>query len=114
MERIPPRFRARLKNVVFLVEDEPPQRGLLGLYQGRPLTERSVSEPFAMPDTITIYQGPHERTAEEDDIPVARLVEETVWHEVAHYFGLNEEQVLRAERRRDLEGRKRARRLRGV
>jgi len=112
MDRIPPRFRGRLKNVVFLVEDEPRERGLLGLYQGRPLTERSVSDPFQLPDTITIYQRPHERMADEEDIPIGKLVEETVWHEVAHYFGLNEEQVLRAERRRDLAGSKRARRLR--
>jgi predicted Zn-dependent protease with MMP-like domain len=112
IERIPPRFRARLKNVAFLVENEPPERGLLGLYQGRPLTERSISDPFAMPDTITIYQGPHERMADEDEMEVRRLVEETVWHEVAHYFGLDEGQVLRAERRRDLAARKRVRRLR--
>jgi predicted Zn-dependent protease with MMP-like domain len=99
MEVIPRRFRGRLKNVVFLVEREPPRPGLLGLYHGRPLTVRSVAESFALPDRITIYQGPHERMAR-DPADLRRLVEETVWHEVAHYFGLNEEQVRRAERRR--------------
>ncbi|MBI3681196.1 MAG: metallopeptidase family protein [Acidobacteria bacterium] len=98
--RIPGRFRRRLKNVAFLVEKEPPQRGLLGLYQGRPLTVRSVSEPFAMPDTITIYQGPHERMARDED-HLRKIVEDTVWHEVAHYFGMDEARVLRAERRRE-------------
>jgi predicted Zn-dependent protease with MMP-like domain len=72
---------------------------LLGLYEGRPLTKRSVFEPFAMPDRITIFQGPHERLAGSPE-HLAKLVEDTVWHEVAHYFGMNELQVRAAERRR--------------
>jgi predicted Zn-dependent protease with MMP-like domain len=98
--RIPARFRKRLKNVVVMIEPEPPRgQNLLGLYQGRPLTTRSVFESFAMPDRITIFQGPHERLAQ-SPADLARLVEETVWHEVAHYFGMSELQVRRAERRR--------------
>ena len=108
--RIPARFRRRLKNVAILVEPEPspaqlargrvPRGGtLLGLYEGRPLPSRSVFEPFAMPDRITIFQGPHERMASSPE-HLARLVEDTVWHEVAHYFGLNEREVRAAERRR--------------
>jgi len=107
---IPARFRKRLKNVALIVEPEPSAaqlargrvaRGstLLGLYEGRPLTERSVFEPFAWPDRITIFQGPHERLAQTpQDLP--RLVADTVWHEVAHYFGMNEQQVRAAERKR--------------
>ena len=108
--RIPARFRKRLKNIAILVEPEPTPaqlargrvgRGgtLLGLYEGRPLTMRSVFEPFAMPDRITVFQGPHERLAGSPE-HLVRLVEETVWHEVAHYFGMNELQVRAAERRR--------------
>ncbi len=108
--RIPARFRKRMKNIAMVVESEPsPQqlarggvpRGstLLGLYEGRPLTTRSVFEPFAMPDRITIFQGPHERMAQSPE-HLAKLVEDTVWHEVAHYFGMNELQVRAAERRR--------------
>lgn len=96
---VAPAFRRRLKNVVFVVEPEPPQPGLLGLYQGRPLTERSSAEFGAMPDRITIYQGPHERMAR-TAAHLRRIVEETVWHEVAHYFGMTEAQVRRAEIRR--------------
>jgi predicted Zn-dependent protease with MMP-like domain len=111
--RIPARFRKRLKNVALIVEPEPSvaqlargrvARGstLLGLYEGRPLTQRSVFEPFAMPDRITIFQGPHERLAQNaGDLP--RLVADTVWHEVAHYFGMDELQVRAAERRRRVE-----------
>jgi predicted Zn-dependent protease with MMP-like domain len=108
--RIPARFRKRMKNIAMVVESEPSpqqlarggvQRGstLLGLYEGRPLTTRSVFEPFAMPDRITIFQGPHERMAQSPE-QLAKLVEDTVWHEVAHYFGMNELQVRAAERRR--------------
>jgi predicted Zn-dependent protease with MMP-like domain len=109
-ERIPARFRRRLKNIAVMVEAEPtyaqlersrvPQGGtLLGLYEGRPLTARSVFEPFAMPDRIIVFQGPHERMARSPE-HLAQLVEDTVWHEVAHYFGMNEAQVRAAERRR--------------
>ena len=99
LKKIPARFRKRLDNVVFVVEPEPRQRGLLGLYQGRPLTERSVSEGFQMPDQITIYQGPHERMARDLD-DLEENVADTVWHEIAHYFGMDEKQVRRAERAR--------------
>jgi predicted Zn-dependent protease with MMP-like domain len=108
--RIPGRFRRRMQNIALLVADEPTReqlargrvpRGdtLLGLYEGRPMTTRSVFEPFAMPDRITIFQGPHERMAQ-SPAHLAKLVEDTVWHEVAHYFGMSERQVRAAERRR--------------
>src|SRR5438094_6299695 len=98
--RIPARFRKRMKNIAMMVEAEPSShqlargrvpRGstLLGLYEGRPLTVRSVFEPFAMPDRIIIFQGPHERAAQTRE-HLEKLVDDTVWHEVAHYFGMNE------------------------
>lgn len=96
---VAPRFRRRLRNVVFVVEQEPPSPGLLGLYQGRPATVRSTGEFASMPDRITIYQGPHERMAR-NATHLRRLVEVTIWHEVAHYFGMSEAQVRRAEARR--------------
>jgi len=99
MRVIPPRFRSRLNNVLFVVEKEPPRPGLLGLYEGRPLTLRSVQDSFAPPDRITIFQGPHERMSK-DAASLRRLVEETIWHEVAHYFGMDEARVRRAERNR--------------
>jgi predicted Zn-dependent protease with MMP-like domain len=108
--RIPARFRKRMKNVALVVEPEPSARQLaagrvargatlLGLYEGRPMTQRSVFEPFAMPDRITIFQGPHERLATSPE-HLAKMVEDTVWHEIAHYFGMDELMVRAAERRR--------------
>ena len=107
---VPARFRRRMANIAVVVEREPspaqlqhlgvpPGGTLLGLYQGRPLTGRSVFEGFAMPDRITVFQGPHERLAR-DAAHLERLVEDTLWHEVAHYFGLDEGQVRAAEKRR--------------
>jgi predicted Zn-dependent protease with MMP-like domain len=109
MAVVPRKFREQLSNLVFVVEQEPPRPGLLGLYEGRPLIHRSVAEPYSMPDRITIYQGPHERSVR-SDAELRDLVRETIWHEVAHYFGMDERQVLLAERRR----RQRLDRLRGL
>jgi predicted Zn-dependent protease with MMP-like domain len=97
LKRIPAPFRKRLENIVVVVEPEPPRPGLLGLYHGVPLTERSVSGGFRMPDQITIYQGPHERLSH-NRAQLEEMVADTVWHEIAHYFGMDEAQVRRAER----------------
>ncbi len=99
LRRIPARFRRRMENVAIVVEREPPRPGLLGLYQGVPLTDRTVGDSFRMPDRITIYQGPHERMAR-DLVHLEKIIADTVWHEIAHYFGMDEPQVRRAERRR--------------
>jgi predicted Zn-dependent protease with MMP-like domain len=107
---IPDEFRTRMGNIAVIVEPEPSAdqlrrarvpRGatLFGLYEGRPLTVRSVFDSFGMPDRITIFQGPHERAARSPE-HLAKLVEDTIWHEVAHYFGMNEAQVRSAERLR--------------
>jgi len=99
LAELPMRFRRRLRNVAIVVENEPPRPGLLGLYEGRPLTERSFAVPVSMPDRITIYQGPHERAARSLN-ELKHMVYETVWHEIGHYFGMDERQARRAERRR--------------
>jgi predicted Zn-dependent protease with MMP-like domain len=110
LHNIPSRFRSRMNNLAIVVEDESTTallraRGvsaggtLLGLYEGRPLTHRSVFEPFSLPDRITVFQGPHERLARNRD-DLERLVEQTLWHEIAHHFGMNEREVRAAERLR--------------
>jgi predicted Zn-dependent protease with MMP-like domain len=99
LKLIPRRFRRLMQNVAIVVEEEPPRPGLLGLYQGRPLASRSVFDSFAMPDKITIYQGPHERLARSPE-ELRQMVADTVWHEIAHHFGMDERRVRRAERRR--------------
>jgi len=97
--RIPARFRKHLRNIAVIVEREPSRPGLLGLYQGHPLTTRSTGSSFTLPDKITIYQGPHERMSR-NLAELEQMVADTVWHEIAHYFGMDEARGRRAEKKR--------------
>ena len=103
LRTIPRRFRDAMSNIAIVVEDEPsdelldemeidPPDSLFGLYQGTPLTERGWAFGNALPDRILIFQGPHEREAEdEDDLIVS--IGETLIHEIGHYFGMSEEEI---------------------
>ena len=112
-ERLPKWVREKIKNVALLVEDEPSKEDreaeglgddetLLGLYKGIPLSERGEQYGVGatMPDTITLYQKPIEQAAEEDRMEVAQVVTDTIWHEFAHHFGMDEEEVREREPRR--------------
>ena len=107
--QIPARFRRRIANVAIVVEEEPsegdlegaycpPGSTLLGLYHGVPLTQRTSHYGLVLPDKISIYRRPIERLAR-NERHLQQIVRETLWHEVGHYFGLNEQQLRRAERR---------------
>jgi predicted Zn-dependent protease with MMP-like domain len=76
---------------------------LLGYYQGIPLTARgeNYGVGVTMPDTITLYQWPIEDAAAEDGLPVAQVIAETIWHEFAHFFGMDEHEVRHREDVRD-------------
>ena len=100
---VPRRFRDALTNIVISVEDEPsrallremeiePPDTLFGLYQGTPLTERRWDHGNSLPDRILLFQGPHEREAEDEDDLIASIGE-TLIHEMGHYFGLSEEEI---------------------
>lgn len=106
---IPRRFRDAIKNLAIVVEDEPsaallaemeiePPDTLLGLYQGTPITERPWDFGNALPDRILVFQGPHERDAEDDD-DLVTAIGETLIHEIGHYFGMSEEQIEEIEER---------------
>ena len=112
-EQLPQWVREKIKNVALLVEDEPSQEDreaeglgadetLLGLYKGIPLSERGENYGLGMtlPDTITLYQIPIEEAAEEDGLPVAQVIAETIWHEFAHHFGMDEGEVRKRESER--------------
>jgi predicted Zn-dependent protease with MMP-like domain len=106
---IPRNFRDAITNVAIVVEDEPtdeqlaevdvdPGDTLLGLYQGTPLTERQWAHGNALPDKVTLFQGPIEDASDdEDDVVVA--IGETLIHELGHYFGLSEEEIEAIEER---------------
>lgn len=112
--RIPEKFRARMENVAVVTEEEPdretllaqgltePEDTLLGLYSGIPHTERGEGYGVVgtLPDKITIYRLPNELEAEESGKPLAQAVYETLWHEIAHHFGMDEAEVEEAEKKR--------------
>jgi predicted Zn-dependent protease with MMP-like domain len=106
---IPRRFRDAMTNIVISVEDEPsrallhemeiePPDTLFGLYQGTPLTARRWDHGNSLPDRILLFQGPHEREAEDEEDLVASIGE-TLIHEIGHYFGLSEEEIEEIEER---------------
>ena len=106
---IPRRFRKAMANLVIAVEDEPsvellremdidPPDTLFGLYQGTPLTERGWGYGNTLPDRILLFQGPHEREADDEDDLVASIGE-TLIHEIGHYFGLSEDEIEEIEER---------------
>jgi len=94
LDRIPAPLAALLDNVVVLVEDEPPpdEPGVLGLYVGTPLTERDTGYTFRPPDQVFVYRGPLLRMCEDAD-ELAEEVEVTVVHEIAHHFGIDDDQL---------------------
>ena len=103
-DSLPESFKHRIENVQIVVEDFPStdaqsstrsgKHGLLGLYQGVPLTHRGTSYgmyPVA-PDKITLYQGNIERTCTTEQETEHRIVE-VLFHEIGHYFGMSEREV---------------------
>lgn len=113
-EKLPEWVRRKISNVALLVEDEPSKQDrareglsknetLLGLYKGIPLTARGeyYGVGMTMPDTITLYKLPILEAAREDGKSVADVVAETIWHEFAHHFGMNEKEVREREAKRD-------------
>ena len=96
-EALPSRFHAALQNVALTVEEYPSAdlmdaQGTLGLYQGTPLPERGTGYTFAVPDKITIYRRPLLEMCH-DQRELHTEVRRTVWHEVAHYFGLGDDEL---------------------
>lgn len=107
---IPAKFLAKLSNVAIVIEDEPTNeqkekiklRGdtlLFGLYEGIPQTERGLNYTAVLPDKITIFKKSIESAARDEE-DLREIVKNTVWHEIAHHFGMDEERVRRAEERR--------------
>jgi predicted Zn-dependent protease with MMP-like domain len=92
LDSLPPAFAAAMSNVEIVVEDTSEEPGLLGLYQGIPLTSRDSGYAGVLPDRITIYRRAVEKlaTGEED---LRRIVRETVEHELAHHFGIDDERL---------------------
>jgi predicted Zn-dependent protease with MMP-like domain len=92
LDEIPDELAALMDNVIVVVEDEPEEPGLLGLYDGTPLTARDTYGGLELPDRITIYRNPICALAADE----AQVVEEvlvTVVHEIAHHFGIDDDRL---------------------
>jgi predicted Zn-dependent protease with MMP-like domain len=93
LDSLPPRIARALDNVAVVIEDEnPADPDLLGLYEGVPLPERGQGYAGQLPDRITIYRIPLEESFE-DPAELREEIRVTVLHELAHYFGIDEDRL---------------------
>lgn len=101
IKRLPREFRDRLDNVIVTVKAEPERgqqrkfgAGLLGLYEGVPLTDRGQSYSGAMPDKITLFSNAIEgQCADEGEVELK--IRHTLMHEIAHHFGMDDEELIK-------------------
>ena len=109
IKAIPERFLKKLDNVDIVIEDEPTPYQLrklrtwlgsliFGLYEGVPQTKRGHYGQV-LPDKITIFQKSIEKIAHSEE-EIKEIVKNTVWHEIAHHFGMDEKRVREVEVRR--------------
>ncbi len=103
VDAIPEKYGKHIRNLAFVVEDHPSPlqqaklhlvegQLLFGLYEGIPLTKRSQGYNLVLPDKITIFREPIAAMSPNTGA-LRQLVNKTVWHEVAHYFGLDHDQI---------------------
>jgi predicted Zn-dependent protease with MMP-like domain len=106
-DTLPDQFRQSIDNVHIVVEDYPPDElmererfgkfSLLGLYQGIPLTRRGswYGASPTVPDKISLYQRNIEASCRDEEEMHKRIVE-VLFHEIGHYFGMNETRIRNA------------------
>lgn len=103
MDELPQNYITGLDNVVIVMADEPTEAQkkkmklhkrslLLGLYEGVPLTHRGAGYVFALPDKITLFKNSIMATARTPE-QLFEQVKRTLWHEIAHYYGLDHDQM---------------------
>lgn len=103
MDAIPETYAKNMKNVGITWDAEPTKnqrkklllRGdqqLFGLYEGIPLTQRGSNYTFVLPDKITIFKHPMVDMISDLGL-LKKQIAKTLWHEVAHHFGLNHQQI---------------------
>lgn len=108
MDELPRRYIEHLENVVITYADVPNEhqvqklrlRGdslLLGLYEGIPLTQRGAGYNLVLPDKITLFKFPI-MAITHDEVSFYKQVKHTLWHEIAHYYGLGHDKIHEIER----------------
>ncbi len=103
LDSLPEKYTTKLDNVAFVIADEPTEeqrvklklhcnQTLFGLYEGVPKTARGNNYSMVLPDKITIFKLPIVH-ATHDENSLYDQVRHTLWHEIAHHFGLGHEQI---------------------
>lgn len=106
LSQLPAEHVKNIKNVAILFDNEPSPRQrqelklrhdqtLLGLYEGVPLSQRQ-GNTRVLPDKITLFKGPLTRQSF-DRLSLQENIKHTLWHEVAHYYGLDHDQIRKLE-----------------
>lgn len=109
MDELPERYIRGLNNVAITYADEPTPvqarklhlRGdslLLGLYEGIPLPQRGAGYNLVLPDKITLFRRPILATVH-DEQSLFRQIKHTLWHEIAHHYGLDHDRIHEIESR---------------
>lgn len=108
IDDIPEKYGKRLDNLAFVVEAVPNENQrkklnlhagmtLFGLYEGVPLTQRGANYNLVLPDKITIFKNPAEWVSGSLG-ELKEHIKHTIWHEVAHYFGLDHNEINKREK----------------
>lgn len=107
MDELPQQYIEGLKNVVVTYEDDPTpeqrlkqgltkHQTLYGLYEGVPLTKRGIGYNMVLPDRITIFKNPIRHNSS-DMTSLRAQVKHTLWHEIAHFYGLDHDRIHKIE-----------------
>lgn len=112
MEELPQQHMRNLDNVAITYADNPTEEQLrkqgvrsgsllLGLYEGLPLTHRlSSTYSGVLPDKITLFKRPLQIVSRDDD-DLYEQIKRTLWHEIAHHYGLDHDRIDELEHGRD-------------
>lgn len=110
MDELPEEYISNLKNVAIVMADEPDEAQrqklklrcndlLFGLYEGIPLNRRGAGYNLVLPDKITLFKNPLLAVSDTLDT-FKKQVKHTLWHEIAHHYGLNHDRIHEIERTR--------------
>lgn len=108
LDELPAKYVDNMNNVAIVYADEPtPEQrvklrlrcdeSLYGLYEGIPLTKRGTGYNLVLPDKITIFKHPLVE-ASQDLTHLKANVKHTLWHEIAHHYGLGHDRIHQLER----------------
>lgn len=108
MDELPQQYIKGLDNVAIVYADEPDEHQrqkahlhehsiLLGLYEGIPLTKRGSNYTFVLPDKITLFKYPI-LSVVRSEAELFEQIKRTLWHEIAHYYGLDHDRIDELER----------------